>query len=441
MRAIITEYGAVGDGKSLNTGAIQRAVNKCFESGGGTVVVPAGIFVSGTVELKSHVSLHIEQGGVLKASENIGDYVKSPYSHHEWGNTTSLIYALNQSDIFITGEGSIDLSGDAFMNYSRAQYQSILPEEMTREQFEQTECDLFERPNQPIFFHECKRLGVNGIQVRNSPCWTFSFSMCRDIKINNISIDNNLRIPNSDGIHLCSCKDVIITGCVFSCADDCVAMTCVTNWEEPCERVVVSNCTMRTKSAGIRMGHKASKIRNVTISNIIVYNSNRGIGIFAEREGGWVKSVSISGVIMETCMFAGNWWGKGEPLVISAGGQGTRIEDITVTDVKATSENGILIIGDEQNIGRILLKDWKLSLKDCENRKLFGTKLDIQPRECLPAPDGGHSIPWLYASDIESLRLDAVYYGKAFEEDREFNFEGVFKDIKDLKQSEVIKMN
>lgn len=97
---------------------------------------------------------------------------------------------------------------------------------------------------------------------------------------------NNLRVPNSDGIHLCSCENAIITDSFFTCGDDCVAISGITNWDKPCENIIVSNCIMQTRSAAVRMGHLDSKVKNVIASNLTILNSNRGIAIFANGKTG-----------------------------------------------------------------------------------------------------------------------------------------------------------
>ena len=214
------------------------------------------------------------------------------------------------------------------------------------------------RPTQPLFFRHCQRVRIDGVTIRNAPCWTITLALCRDVKLSHLTIDNNLRTPNCDGIHCCACKDVIITDSVISAGDDCIALTSITDWEEVCENIVVANCILTSRSAAIRIGHEASKVRNVAVSNIIVKDTNRGIAIFA-RDKGWVENVRIDNALIQTRLFAGGWWGKGEPLVLCARGSG-RIEGISVSNVRAESENSILVVGQEKNIRDVELRDWSL---------------------------------------------------------------------------------
>lgn len=116
----ITELGAKPDGITFCEGAIQKAIDMCHEKGGGRVVVPAGVYLSRPIELKSNVTLYLEEGAILKASPYIEDYFKIGYYHNEWGDVTSFLFAMNQKNISIEGKGTIDLSGSSFMDFSQA---------------------------------------------------------------------------------------------------------------------------------------------------------------------------------------------------------------------------------------------------------------------------------------------------------------------------------
>lgn len=440
----IKDFNALGDGKTINTSAIQNAIDKCYESGGGTINISSGTFITGTLELKSNITLNLEQGAILRGSGDMQDYRYNGFYHNEMKETLSLLYAIDQHDIHITGEGIIDLSGDAFMDYSKVFHPEYLPEKLSFEQFNETECFVKERPNQPIFFHNCHNIKIDGIKIINSPCWTISISTSKHINISHLTIVNNMRVPNSDGIHISASSDVIITDCSLYCGDDCIALTGITNWDVVCEHIIISNCLLVTRSSGIRIGNLSSKIRDVVISNLIIYNSNRGIGIWADGKNGWVKNINISNIIMETHIFAGTWWGKGEPLVISAAGDydGTNvIENVSVKNVKACSENGIVLIGNGKNIKNILLQDWEIKLQyNVDNRPYFCKKIDIQPAEMIIAPNNGEDIPWIYANDIDKLTLKDIYYSKETIVQKSFGIEDVMKNTLSLQINNVVRI-
>ncbi len=406
----LASYGAVGDGKTLNTRAIQSAVNECAAQGGGTVVVPAGTFISGSVELKSNITLHLAPGAVLSGSGKMEDYPPLAFRHNELGPTHSLLWAIDRADIRITGEGTIDLNDGAFIDFSQYRSDSALcsgVELDERQRQETVASHARPRPTQPIFFHRCQRLRADGVTIRNAPCWTMTFSVCRDIQVARLTIANNLRTPNCDGLHFCGSKNVRVSDCLFSCGDDCIAVTGITDWDEVAENYVISNCVMTSRSAALRLGHQASKVRNVTVSGLVIKDTNRGLAIFA-RDKGWVENVRIQDVVMETRLFAGGWWGKGEPLVLCAAGSG-RIGDISVRNVRADSENSILVIGEGSNIRDVELSDWALTLRYGRNRPLFKPLFELAPMPSLPAPDPRHWIPWLFVREAQALRANHVH--------------------------------
>ena len=403
--ADVTAFGAVGDGTTLNTKAIQAAVDDCAKNGGGTVFIPAGTFLCGSVELKSNITLLLGDGSTLRGSGKLEDYPPSPFHHNELGKTRSLLWAIGKAGLRITGQGTIDLNDAPFMDFTRCRlddgFSSNVP--YNERQKQDATAEFLDRPTQPIFFHDCERLRIDGVTVRNSPCWTITASCCRDFKVSNVTVHNNLRVSNCDGIHCCSCRDVIITDSVFHCGDDCIAITGITNWDAISENIVIANCTMASRSAAIRFGHKASKVRNVVVSNIVMNDTNRGIAIFAAKDG-WVENVSISNILIRARIFGGGWWGKGEPLVVSATENG-RIDGVSVSQVRAKAENGIVLTGEAENVRNIDLRDWDLQLGFGQDRSLFKALFDIAPAKPIPAPDPTQHIPGLYANGIHGLRV------------------------------------
>lgn len=412
MKTVITEYGAKGDGITVNTNSIQNAIDECHSSGGGKVVVPVGTFLTGTIELKSNVTLYLEPGSVLKASGDIHDYEELPIPSDEFPVMRALIYAINQRNIGVKGQGELDLNDGPFIDWDKPWM--LDASKLNSIQLQEATVTPLDRPSQMIVFHECEGLQIEGITARHCPCYTFLFSICNDIKIRGITIDNDLRVPNNDGMHFYSCNDVIVSGCVLSCGDDCIALTCISNWDKPARNIIISDCTMVSRSSGLRIGHMASKVQNVVVNNLTITNSNRGIGIFASDDG-WVKDVVISNVVIRTFITAGSWWGKGEPLVISAADSSGIISGVSLNHVRAHSENGIILVGKNGNVNDITLNDWRLTLRYGHNRPLFGGQIDLSPMVSRPAPDG--RIPWLYASGVQGVRLNNVKATKETGED------------------------
>jgi polygalacturonase len=400
----IRDFGAVGDGKTMNTESIRKAVESCAAKGGGKVLIPSGTYLTGSVELKSNVTLVVGEGAVLRGSDSLDDYPFIPFQHNELGKTRSLLWAIGKSGIGIEGSGIIDLNDHPFMDWDSHPPDGLSTGHPLSEANKlETTARFLDRPTQPIFFHNCERLRINGVTIRNAPCWTITASLCRDIKIVGITIDNNLRTPNSDGLHFCGSRDIVVADSVFSAGDDCIAVTGITDWEAVSENIVISNCTMRSRSAAIRFGHKASKVRNVVVSNLTIHDSNRGIAIKA-GDGGWVKNLLISNIVTHNRIIPGRWWGKGEPLVIATDGTGL-ISGVSISQVRAESENGIVIAGREGSIRDVDLRDWTLKTRLGVNRALFKQVFDVQPAEPIPAPDPAKHIPGIFVAGVDGLRV------------------------------------
>lgn len=370
----------ISDG--LNTIQIQNAVDKIALAGGGTLSLSAGKYLSGSIELKSNVSLNLEAGCVLKASGDIKDFPFIGFVHNEMGPTKSFIWSRNCENITLCGDGIIDFSDEQYYALDEISSFEIPNVELTVAQ--KKECcarrvNANENTiNQPIFFESCKHIKVGGIKLLHSTFWTLTFSRCDDIHISGITVDNRRNVGNSDGIHLCASKNAVISDCNISTGDDCVAITCITDEEGISENITIVNCNFQSTSAAIRLGHLNAKVRNICVSNINISDSNRGIAVFA-KDGGKVSNVHMSNINMETRVFCGEWWGRGEALFICAANSNGIIENITFENIYAESENGAVIVGEDNNVRNITLSNFNISLKNSENRKLLGNALDMRP--------------------------------------------------------------
>jgi polygalacturonase len=402
----ITKFGALGDGKKLNTKSIQNAINACAKKGGGTVFVPAGIFLTGSIELKSNITLELASGAVLLGSPDIADYPFNGFKHNEMGETKSLIWAINQQNISITGNGKIDFNGKVFMDFNSPK--SNLEIEKTNIytdlQKKEVVVKYLKRPNQPLFFHNCRNITVKDVSMTDAPCWTFTLSECEKVRITSIHISNDPQISNSDGIHISASKDVIISNSLIFAGDDCIALTCITAWDKTCENIVITNCVFSSRSAGVRVGHQASKISNVIASNLVMRDCNRGIAIFSGDKG-FVKDISFNEIIMQTQKFAGAWWGKGEPLVVVTHKDG-KIENVSIRNVKADAENSIIIYG--EGVKGLLLENWNLLISQGLNINHFKPLYELSPAPFINSPDPLTHIPCVYVEKATGVVLKDI---------------------------------
>lgn len=281
---LITHFGAVGDGVTLNTAAIQKAIDECAAGGGGTITVPAGVFLTGTLELRSNIDLHLESGSVVKGSGRLEDYQLN-------GRRVGLLFTQGVQNVSITGEGTIDGNGDSFMELGKAKRLENAGVTYTRqhENFRKVEQGLGdgpvvpkERPYQMIIFSDCRNVTVRDIRITNSPFWTLHFADCDGVIASGLRIFCNLLVPNNDGVDITSCSNVLVSDCDIRTGDDCIVVTGYSHHfdlpgykelRHPCENITVSNCLLVSRSAAIRIGgFDQNPMRNMTFNNITITN-------------------------------------------------------------------------------------------------------------------------------------------------------------------------
>lgn len=410
----ITAFGAEPD--TLCTQAIQAAFDAA-DAAGGTVVVPRGTYLTGTVNMRS-ASLVLEKGAVLKGSPDRRDYRPIGYIHNELGDVTSLLYAKHVRDITIGGEGKIDLNGGAFYDFDKpiASKDDVMP--MTPEQWAECTVEHGFRPNQPICFLECHHVTVRGITITDAPCWTLCFLQCTDVRVLDLDIDNRLNVPNCDGMHFCGCRDMFVRGCRITAGDDCIAFSSITDWNQPCERAVVSDCVFCSASKAISIGYMHSIVRDITISNCIVNRSNRAVAIMSSAKTGLVEDVLLSNLRLDARVYAGNWWGHGEPICLMTtrhnndtyrDGQpedrfDVSIRRIQMQNIIASGENAMAMVSDEETIEEVWMDGVVYRRLDSPNLPLRGHMIDLAPGRQTARLDEDECC-WLYLRDVQDVHI------------------------------------
>jgi hypothetical protein len=272
----ICDYGAKGDGKTLNTKAIQSAIDACFKDQGGTVLIPAGDFISGTLELKSNVTLHIAAAGRLWGSPRREDYTAGKGIPSGNGNIVFL-FAVNANNISIEGKGTMDGNGAAFYN---GKGDNTGPGQ-------NGVGGNFDRPHLAIFY-KCDNLQLYNIFFTASAYHCFRILSCRHVHIDGVRIHNRVN-KNNDGFHFNNSEYVHIINCDVQCQDDACALFGINKF------VTITNSSFSTRWSIFRFGGGESQ--NITITNCLIYETyGCPIKISAGRAS--IDNLSFSNIIM-----------------------------------------------------------------------------------------------------------------------------------------------
>lgn len=338
----ITNHGAIGDGLTLNTEAFKRAIESCAQAGGGRVVVPPGVWLTGPIQLKSRIDLHLEKGSLLLFSRRFEDYpiVQTTYEGSRSARCTSPISGSNLENIAITGEGVIDGSGDAWRPVKKAK--------MTESQWKKlvgsggvvsrdgatwfpsleamNGLDLvvkLERSGQPVSLNayagakeflrpvmisliECRKVLLDGPTFQNSPAWNIHPLMCEDLVMRNVTVLNPWYSQNGDGLDLESCRRAAVYNCRFDVGDDAI---CIKSGKDeggrkrgrPCEEIVIADCVVYHGHGGFTVGSEMSGgVRNIVVTRCTFLGTDVGLRFKATRgRGGVVEKIYISDIRMK----------------------------------------------------------------------------------------------------------------------------------------------
>jgi polygalacturonase len=305
----LTGYGAIGGGQTLNTNAFQQAIKACSAAGGGRVVVPAGKWLTGPIELLSHVELHLEKDAFVQFTPDHSQYPTI-------GNKAAIaspVYSVDQEDIAITGEGTMDGAGETWRPVKKskmtdAQWQQLLgsggvlsPDGQiwwpSRECMENDS----HRPYM-VAFNNCHRILIRGVLLRNSPKFVFCPSHCTDLTMDHARIFNEWWAQNGDGIDISACKRVVVYGCTVNAGDDGICM----------------------KSSGAGSNVPGPALEDIIIAADTVYRAHGGFVIGSNTDGGMQK------ILVSDCFFNGTDVGL---RFKSNMGRGGLVKDIFIREI------------------------------------------------------------------------------------------------------------
>lgn len=411
----VVDYGAVGNKIADDAKAIQQAIDECSANGGGTVLLPANhTFMSGPLCLKSNVDLHLEATAVLLANPDEGIYKLSAFGENR-GEGMMWIYANGADNISITGKGTIHGNGIAFMGKELDDSYELKP------------VTTFDPRPHVLTLTDVKNLTIRDITIRDGAYWTVHLIGCDGAVIDGISLLNNLKIRNGDGIDLDHSRNVRISNCHITSGDDCICLKNRREFEQygPCHDITVTNCVMTSRSCAIKIGSEnMDSIYNVVFDNCVITRSNRGLGI-QNRDEGTVTDVMFSNIIMDCQLWSDVWWGKAEPIYVTSYprangnhkdanwrfpkgetvGRCGEVSRIYFNNIVANSENGCFVGGDvEGKVNNVHFSNVRLVRKKVTAYE--GGAIDLRPcRDTQFMPTQGRAMT---TQNVTGCTLDVV---------------------------------
>lgn len=302
------DFGAVGDGTHLDSPAINAAIARASSSGGGIVYLRPGTYLSGTVVLKSRVTLYLEAGAVLLGSKDIRQYTpQSGPRENDDANQRHLLFARDAEDVTIAGAGVIDGQGKSFWvatNRPQMPVEEHWQDVVTR--------DWKPRPrvSPMVELVGCRRLHIEGVRIENSSGWTMRLINCVNVVVEAVSIKNPVYGINVDGIDVSNSSNVRISNCSIDTADDAICLKSENpygNGVPACRNIAIVNCTMTGCCNGLKLGTRTEgAFGNVVFSNSVIYNDDVDLnariisGICIEVvDGGSAEGIIVSGIRMQ----------------------------------------------------------------------------------------------------------------------------------------------
>lgn len=439
----VLEFGAINNGKELTTLQIQDAINKCGSEGGGTVLVPRGEYLIGTLNLKTNINLHLASGAILKASTELKDF----QTHN--GYPAGVLYTENANNVSITGEGEIFGQGMKFMYPDSAKVIVGEVNEHIRQKydFRKVKEGLGDGPVHPkdrfrqmVIFSNCTNLKLSDFKCIDAPYWTILIVHCDKVKVQGVNINNNLLIPNSDGLDVVSCSNVNISDCIFLCGDDAIVLAGYAHHFgdpgfkgilKPSQNINVSNCILQSRSSAIRIGGwDQNHMSNYNFDNITIFDSNCGINLTV-RDSGSIQNVSFNNIRIETRMHTGDWWGNGEPIKISSlrGVPDSPIgiiKNINFSNISCRAENAVLMYASEETkLENIYFNNFNFELRKSTLEQVSGGNFDLRPNTVKGKEIYKSDIPVVYIENANNVffnqgtiswkGVDAKHYTYAIE--------------------------
>jgi polygalacturonase len=404
------------------TAAIQRAIDAAHEAGGGRVVLMAGTHASAGLRLLSGVELHLSGGAVLEFAADYGAYAANVVSVIAEQSDRAMLVAQGARDVAVTGAGEIRAPGRAYIVGDDLEVDTFIPAKL--------------RPR-VLVFEDCTGVRLEGITIADSPMWTMHLVACSAVAVAGVKVNNDRRLPNTDGLVIDSCHDVLVEQVEIETADDgvCLKTTRRAAGIGTCADITVRNCTVSSQSCALKIGTESfGDVSRVVFEDCAVVDSNRALGVFS-RDGGVISNVRFSRISVECHETADGFWGSGEALTVTVVDRRAvlpagAVTGLVVEDITGVMEGAINLISTAvAGIADVRLS--RIALAQRPGRLGTARRYDLRPTTADLAPAAGQTgranawtkgadgvviglvdypggMPGFYADGVSGLVLDDV---------------------------------
>ncbi|UTY45978.1 polygalacturonase PglB [Sinorhizobium fredii] len=354
------------------TAEIQSAIDAASARGGGRVSLLAGEHEASGLLLKGGVELHLAEGALLRPIPDYEAYRDTTVQVIAEKSNRGMIVARNADNVRITGPGRIEAGGEQFITGDDPNVGTFVPAEF--------------RPR-VVVFEGCRNVGFEGLQVTGSPMWTLHLADCENIVIRNVTITNDRRLPNTDGMVLDACRSVLIEDCTISTADDGICLKTSAGPDSKaigvCENITVRRCTVSSLSCALKLGTEShGDFHNIVFEDCKISDSNRGLGLFS-RDGGHMRNIRFSRIEVDCHETLDGFWGSGEALTVTVVDRRPErragdVENLLVEAISGRMEGAINVVStSEAGIRNVALRG--ITIAQDPGALGTGLRYDLRP--------------------------------------------------------------